>query len=189
MVVFSFERKTFRMGRYLGSGMESRRNLIFLGETTIIIIIMIRNFDIDKRPTLPINQGTVAVYNLANGIMVKALTPREVKPGRNADTQLSGFGGIVAARMWDQVLTVWSTNPDKMEQLHCFSAVKYNCPVSMVEHEIYPIGQQAQSCLFFGGWPAAEPIQIPTKIQNIFWLFFLIGRHLFHTPQNRKIVD
>ena len=45
----------------------------------------------------------------------------------------------MAARMWDQVLTVWSTNPDKMEQLHCFSAVKYNCPVSMVEHEIYPI--------------------------------------------------
>ena len=73
MVVFSFKRKTFRMGRYLGSGMESRRNLIFLGETTIIIIIMIRNFDIDKRPTLPINQGTVAVYNLANGIMVKVL--------------------------------------------------------------------------------------------------------------------
>ena len=87
----------------------------------------------------------VAVYNLASGVMVKELTPGEVRPGRNTFTDLAGGDGILAAGMWGQVLTVWSTttNPDKMEQLHCFSAVNYNCPVSTCEH----VGDPALSAI------------------------------------------
>ena len=69
----------------------------------------------------------VAVYNF-DGLLVKELTPSIVSHSGYLPTKLGGGDGIVAAVMWDSVLTIWSSQPDKMEQLHCFDARNFQCP-------------------------------------------------------------
>ena len=77
----------------------------------------------------------VAVYNLSTTELVKEMTPGDVGLGdafTDADhswgTVLAGGDGIVTVK-WGKVLTVWSTKPDKMEQLGvCWDARNYRCP-------------------------------------------------------------
>ena len=90
--------------------------------------------------------GHVAVFNLSDGLLVKELTPSEVSPcNQNVYTKLSGADGIVAANMWNEVLAVWSTQPDKMEQLHCYNALNFQCPTCQDFEYSRPHSQVHQS--------------------------------------------
>ena len=40
--------------------------------------------------------------------------------------------------MWYTVVTVWSTQPDKMEQLHCFETFNNHCPDLTCQHDRVP---------------------------------------------------
>ena len=55
--------------------------------------------------------GKIAVYDLSTGLLFKELTPDKGRPNYIPCTQLAGGDGIVAAAMWETVVTVWSTRP------------------------------------------------------------------------------
>ena len=75
----------------------------------------------------------VAVYNLSTTELVKEMTPgdvglRDAFTNHSCSTVLAGGDGIVTVQ-WGKVLTIWSTKPDKMEQLGvCWDAGNYRCP-------------------------------------------------------------
>ena len=80
--------------------------------------------------------GKVAVYDLSTGLLVKELTPPDKeRPNYSSCSELAGGDGIVAACMHAMtVVTVWSTQPDKMVQLHCFEVLNYHCQDPTCEH-------------------------------------------------------
>ena len=55
--------------------------------------------------------GKIAVYDLSTGLLFKELTPDKRRLNYIPCTQLAGGDGIVAAAMWETVVTVWSTRP------------------------------------------------------------------------------
>ena len=83
------------------------------------------------------HHGQVAVYSLTDGLLVKELAPGLVRTNQDVFTELGGADGIIAAVSWSNVVTVWSSRPDEMEQLHCFDALDFQSPPCQEGNQIW----------------------------------------------------
>ena len=96
-----------------------------------------------------LGSGKVGVYNLATGQWVTDLMPGEVDTIHCNCTKVSGSKTLVAALMWQSIVTVWNSKED-MEQLYCFNVFNHHCLDASCEHSERYENQNVDEVRVFG---------------------------------------